>query len=671
MSSKSKPDCPPGTRPLKKPVKENGRVRYCTKPRKGGKRKNSGTSKPECPPGTRPLKKPVKENGRVRYCTKPRKGGKSRSQSKSKRQSKSKTNKCDGVICKGRRVCLEATGTCVMPCLEHQVRDPITNRCRNKEGYKRERAKPGEFKPCPPHQYRDPETNRCKNKPGFKRERPKKTSPRPKYKEKSRWEDTKEDKRDCVHRSKLPLRDHQKKVVRYMKDHRGLLVVHGTGTGKTLTAATISQCYLDDNPGKRVVFVGPASLESNFVKELRNYGVSMKNIARHYKFYSFEKFLSNTKRRVMNKVSSDKDRDKIGWPLNPISFKNSLLIVDEAHNVRNPMTATARALQESAFTADKVVLLTATPFVNNMRDYIPLINMIYGRYIVGTYKEFQTGTVPDYLGKSKVPSKEDLQTFRALLRDKVDVVSKKEQKDFPKRKDIMRYVKMTPSYLEAYTKLMDREKVAGLFFKNPERFYNGYRRAVNMAGPEYFSSKVEKAIPYLEKGKALLYSNWLEFGVNPISRALTKAGITFEKYTGKTSKNKREEIISDFNNGEFQVLIVSSAGGEGLDLKGVRSVVVLDPPWNDASLEQVIGRAVRYKSHSHLPEKDRVVNVYLMALVDPRVDINNLRKEVDEEDIPTQDIVKSGDLLLYDIIRRKRKSEQILFKQLQKLSITR
>ena len=456
-----------------------------------------------------------------------------------------------------------------------------------------------------------------------------------------------------------------------MRDHRGLLVVHGTGTGKTLTAVTISQCYLDDNPSNKVVFVGPAALEANFKKELRKYGVKMIDIARHYRFYSFEKFLYITKKRSLNRVSEDKDRWKMSWPMNPISLKNSLLIVDEAHNARNPMTATARALEVSSFGADKVLLLTATPFVNSMRDYIPLINMLYGRYVVGTSKEFRDGAIPDYLSKSQEPSKEDLRTFKSLLQDKVDVVNKKEEKDFPRRRDHMEYVKMTPAYLKAYTRLMASEKVSGLFFKEPERFYNGYRRAVNMAGPEYFSSKVEKAVPYLKKGKALIYSNWLEFGVDPISQALKKAGISFEAFTGKTSKRKREQVIDDFNDGKFQVLIVSSAGGEGLDLKGVRSVVVLDPPWNDASLQQVIGRAIRYKSHAHLPKKDRVVDVYLMALVDPKVDISKLRKGLEDEDLPDKVVTASGDLLLYDIIKRKGKTEAILNKALQKMSITR
>ena len=54
-----------------------------------------------------------------------------------------------------------------------------------------------------------------------------------------------------------------------MDNHDGLLVIHGTGSGKTLTAITTSQCYLDRNPTGKVVFVGPVSLISNFQKEMK------------------------------------------------------------------------------------------------------------------------------------------------------------------------------------------------------------------------------------------------------------------------------------------------------------------------------------------------------------------------------------------------------------------
>ena len=342
------------------------------------------------------------------------------------------------------------------------------------------------YKPCPPHQYRRKSDNRCVNKSDFKRERPKKHEERkrPSYKEESRWKEKKaKDKRECVQRSKLKLRPHQEKIVKYMRTHDGLLVVHGTGTGKTLTAVTISQCYLDDYPKRKVVFVGPASLLTNFRKELRKYGVSPIDIITKYKFYSFDKFLNVTKGRSLNNIGK---RTKINWPLNPIPLNNKLLIVDEAHNMRNPRSSKSRALVKASFSADKRILLTATPFVNNMMDFVPLINMVYGAYVVGTKGEFNSEAVPDYL--SPKTTEESLDSLGYLLRDKVDVVNTRDPKNFPTREDVVVKVPMTNAYYHRFVKLMNAEhfplprKGESFGFSEPSTFYNGYRRACQKSG---------------------------------------------------------------------------------------------------------------------------------------------------------------------------------------------
>ena len=63
---------------------------------------------------------------------------------------------------------------------------------------------------------------------------------------------------------------------------------------------------------------------------------------------------------------------------------------------------------------------------------------------------------------------------------------------------------------------------------------------------------------------------------------------------------------------------MSSSGGEGLDLKRTRQVHVLEPHWNDPKIEQVIGRAARYKSHADLPVKDRKVDIYRYNSILPK-----------------------------------------------------
>jgi hypothetical protein len=51
-----------------------------------------------------------------------------------------------------------------------------------------------------------------------------------------------------------------------------------------------------------------------------------------------------------------------------------------------------------------------------------------------------------------------------------------------------------------------------------------------------------------------------------------------------------------------------------LDLKETRTLIILEPYWNQARLDQVKGRAIRYKSHANLPKEQRNVDVYTLVL---------------------------------------------------------
>jgi superfamily II DNA/RNA helicase len=109
--------------------------------------------------------------------------------------------------------------------------------------------------------------------------------------------------------------------------------------------------------------------------------------------------------------------------------------------------------------------------------------------------------------------------------------------------------------------------------------------------------------------KSIVYSNYLEGGLGPYAQLLDKAKIPYGVYTGEQPRRYRDELVEKYNRGEIPVLLLSSAGGEGLDLKGTRLVQVLEPHWNDEKIEQAIGRAIRYKSHSELPHDERNVTV--------------------------------------------------------------
>jgi hypothetical protein len=60
----------------------------------------------------------------------------------------------------------------------------------------------------------------------------------------------------------------------------------------------------------------------------------------------------------------------------------------------------------------------------------------------------------------------------------------------------------------------------------------------------------------------------------------------------------------------IRVFLSTKAGAEGISLMNVRQVHILEPFWNDATIQQAIGRSRRLCSHAALPLTDRRVDVY-------------------------------------------------------------
>ena len=62
-------------------------------------------------------------------------------------------------------------------------------------------------------------------------------------------------------------------------------------------------------------------------------------------------------------------------------------------------------------------------------------------------------------------------------------------------------------------------------------------------------------------------------------------------------------------NNEFRVLLITKAGAEGVDTINCQNIVLFDSQWNDTTSEQIIARAIRFKSHISLAKNERYVNV--------------------------------------------------------------
>ena len=77
----------------------------------------------------------------------------------------------------------------------------------------------------------------------------------------------------------------------------------------------------------------------------------------------------------------------------------------------------------------------------------------------------------------------------------------------------------------------------------------------------------------------------------------------------------RERASNNLYGEVIKVLMITSSGAEGINLRNTRFVHIVEPYWHMVRLEQVIGRARRIGSHLDLPEKERTVKVFLYLSV--------------------------------------------------------
>ncbi len=178
-----------------------------------------------------------------------------------------------------------------------------------------------------------------------------------------------------------------------------------------------------------------------------------------------------------------------------------------------------------------------------------------------------------------------------------------------------------------------------------------------------YSSKISNIINSIENsnGPIIIYSQFIDGGLIPLALALESYGfkrfgnsksllekppveeLDIYSYKPKSqaiketnkfkcakyimitgdkvlSPNKEEELkaCNDPNNvnGEnIKIILISSAGSEGLDFKYIRQIHILEPWYNINRIEQIIGRGVRTCSHKDLSLTERNVQIYMYASI--------------------------------------------------------
>jgi superfamily II DNA or RNA helicase len=118
--------------------------------------------------------------------------------------------------------------------------------------------------------------------------------------------------------------------------------------------------------------------------------------------------------------------------------------------------------------------------------------------------------------------------------------------------------------------------------------------------------------------KVLDFNGYAKYGT-PGNEALPRYTI----YSGTEDDKQKTEILQMFTADDnkygekCKILMATSAGAEGLDLKNIRQIHIMEPYWNQMRIQQVIGRGYRRNSHIALPENERKVEIYRYFCVTP------------------------------------------------------
>lgn len=292
-----------------------------------------------------------------------------------------------------------------------------------------------------------------------------------------------------------------------------------------------------------------------------------------------------------------------------VEYDYHLLILDEAHYVKNAATKAAAAIR--ALRAPHRLCLTGTPLENHLGELWAQFDFLLPGFL-GTQKDF-TRRWRSPIEKNGDTIRRDLLARRIrpfMLRRRKDEVAT----ELPPRTTIVRTVELEGDQRDLYeiVRTAMHEKIRkAVTAKGLARSHIVVLEAllklrqvccdprlvkIRQAARIEQSAKLELLLEMLpeliEEGRRILLFSQFTGMLDLIAAALDVAGIPYVVLTGDTTD--RVTPVRRFQEGEVPLFLISlKAGGVGLNLTAADTVIHYDPWWNPAVENQATDRAHR------------------------------------------------------------------------------
>src|SRR5467141_3007258 len=460
--------------------------------------------------------------------------------------------------------------------------------------------------------------------------------------------------------------DVAQRVLRHMSGRA--ILADEVGLGKTIEASIIYKELAIRGLARRVLILTPASLVGQWQGELEE-----KFFERFDTPSEPDDWLNVTKAIVSHdRARSRRHAEEI------LRHRWDLVIVDEAHKVKSQRGATYQFIEK--IERDFILLLTATPLQNDLRELYNLITLLRPGQL-GTWQEFKT----EHLVSGDHRQPRDPEGLRALTHEvmiRTRRSSVVDDLDLPPRRPRHPEVKLTRAEADLYqgtTEFLRRLYREGFVQpagqEEPEEGAPGRRtkkgilqlalihlrqrlcsssRALaeslgHLAESDRISPPFRAIAKQLAKRAAgikthakldvltkvlketpdrlVIFSDHRPT-IQLIEERVKQLGRQPIVYWGAHSTVERDKRIRAFHDDRRSVLIATRAGSEGRNLQFCNVLVNYDLPWNPMVVEQRIGRLHRIgqKREVHIVNLAAAgtIESYILQLLDQKIKLFEL-----------------------------------------------
>lgn len=418
---------------------------------------------------------------------------------------------------------------------------------------------------------------------------------------------------DVIPRFRGKLRHYQEEGVRFLvgRDLRAILADE-MGLGKTVMAIA---AVLATN--SRALVVGPANVLYNWADEIEKFADEVPLIWHERKHFGnpASRFLVTTYDALRSMDLSD-----------PHLTSRDVLILDEAHYVRNPETQRAKLVK--ALPQKRRMLLTGTPLVNTLDDYHELLEQVDPERFKSRTDFHRDWTVDASLFNKYAPVRNLAAEF--LHRATRDVLLRRRKDEvlaeLPERVISITRHDLAPADEKAYRQLEAKAEQAIREGKSDVAVFAAFHALRHHLAVARVPAVLERVQELLAASEAVVvYSHYLE----PLEKLHEALGAPPSALlVGATPPKTRQDLAKTLGQpgGPKVLLAQMEAGGIGLNLTGARYVLFVHLGWTPAVHAQAMDRV-------HRIGQDRTVFVEFFVTpdtIDERIARILLRKEADQ-----------------------------------------